>query len=221
MYEGESRDEVALVDAAAQLGYVLTNRTNASRALCFTHTIAVSLLFIQRVSVTVVHDGRAVTYSVIHVNEFDADRRRMSVLITEAVSGAEGENAHAMLLCKGADTSMLTIASADDSTLRHSASRPVSSDFASSSTWPSTPRNEHSSDDSGAMELQVRREYHSAGPVNGPVETNSQGDMSMMSVTEVVGADVDAFAQEGLRTLCFGYRLVDKTELQVQTDGNS
>lgn len=93
--QAESADEVALVLAAAQhCGVLLTSRTGA------------------RVTVRGLHgepgsghgagagDGDVECVKVLAVNEFESDRKRMSVLVRIGT--------RYMLLCKGADSSMVT-----------------------------------------------------------------------------------------------------------------
>ncbi|XP_004349405.1 ATPase [Capsaspora owczarzaki ATCC 30864] len=81
VYEAESPDEAALVQAARQYGYTLFMRSA------------------QRVRV-LIHDDRAVELRLLHVLPFDSDRKRMSVIVQLPRSG------QIRLLSKGADSAI-------------------------------------------------------------------------------------------------------------------
>jgi phospholipid-transporting ATPase len=79
-YQGPSPDEVALVDAARQLGYVFKKRTQAN--------ITLNLL------------GKEVTYEILNVMEYSSDRGCMSVI-------ARTPDGSVRLYCKGSDTKVM------------------------------------------------------------------------------------------------------------------
>ena len=81
-YQGPSPDEVALADGARQLGFALTARTRSHLHLDFL--------------------GHPMSFKLLNVLEFDSDRKRMSVIV-------ECPDGEILLLCKGADSSMLPI----------------------------------------------------------------------------------------------------------------
>ena len=82
IYEAESPDELALVDAAYVYNCRLINRTPAV------------------VTVSLPGEG-VVQYQVLHVLPFDSVRKRMSVVLRNPNSGER------KLLCKGADSTMI------------------------------------------------------------------------------------------------------------------
>ncbi len=79
-YQGPSPDEVALVSAARQMGFVFKNRAQAS--------ITLEML------------GKEVTYEVLNVMEYSSERGCMSVI-------ARSPDGTVRLYCKGADTKVM------------------------------------------------------------------------------------------------------------------
>jgi len=111
-YQAESPDEGALVEGAAVAGYILCGRTE--------HTIC---------GTTPASGGRRRVWQILATNEFDNDRKRMSIFVREMEennyeprdSKELSKSSHRlrgriMLLCKGADNSMFSRAaqSSDD-----------------------------------------------------------------------------------------------------------
>jgi len=80
MYQGPSPDEVALVSAARQMGFVFKNRSQAS--------ITLEML------------GKEVTYEVLNVMEYSSERGCMSVI-------ARSPDGTVRLYCKGADSKVM------------------------------------------------------------------------------------------------------------------
>lgn len=80
LYQGPSPDEVALVEAGRNLGFVFKERTMTG------------------VSLTM--QGLDVKFDILNVMEFNSDRKRMSVV-------ARAEDGTIRLFCKGADNVML------------------------------------------------------------------------------------------------------------------
>lgn len=100
VYSAASPDELAFVRAAAHQGFVF--EANAPKAL------------ICKV------DGRPVTYDVLHVLEFNSDRKRSSVVARERHEGSDA-NGNTMrssikLLTKGADNVIIPLLHADFTT---------------------------------------------------------------------------------------------------------
>ncbi len=83
-YRAESPDELALVQGATG-GFDCQLVERGSREM------------------TVCIDGQNYTYTILAVNAFNADRKRMSVLLKDNVTGEY------LLLCKGADNIMLPL----------------------------------------------------------------------------------------------------------------
>lgn len=79
-YQAESPDEKALVEAARDLDYELTQRTNMQ--------MTISAL------------GRETMWTPLAVNKFDSDRKRMSIVLRDPKGGIT-------MFCKGADSHML------------------------------------------------------------------------------------------------------------------
>jgi magnesium-transporting ATPase (P-type) len=84
-YRAESPDELALVEGVAPYGCRLLERGTVS--------MLVDLFGLKK------------SYDILAVNAFDADRKRMSVLVRDSVSGDH------FLFCKGADSVMVCIIS--------------------------------------------------------------------------------------------------------------
>jgi phospholipid-translocating ATPase len=82
IYEAESPDELALIDAAYAYNCKLLKRSP------------------DRLVVSLPGDG-TVEYEVLHILPFDSVRKRMSILLRNPVSGER------KLFCKGADSNML------------------------------------------------------------------------------------------------------------------
>merc|ERR1719487_874068 len=87
-YQGMSPDEVALVEAAQDVGIVFTNRTN-HRSKSSSTSSDVSIRFPTDVSKV---------YSILYELEFTSDRKRMSVVLR---LGSE-----VILITKGADSAL-------------------------------------------------------------------------------------------------------------------
>ncbi|KAJ3192958.1 hypothetical protein HK101_005687 [Irineochytrium annulatum] len=81
-YQSSSPDEIALVEAARELTFILRGRT------------------ITTVTLNVFLSSREVTYSILHTIEFSSKRKRMSVIYRYP-------DGRIMLLCKGADSVIL------------------------------------------------------------------------------------------------------------------
>lgn len=80
IYQAESPDEKALVEFAREAGYELIGRTTSQ--------------------ITVKNNGSAQSWTVLAVNMFYSDRKRMSIVVRDAAGRVR-------LLCKGVDTAML------------------------------------------------------------------------------------------------------------------
>lgn len=81
IYQAESPDEKALVEFAREADYELLCRTTSR--------------------ITIEINGSAQSWTVLAVNKFDSDRKRMSIVVRDGEGSMR-------LLCKGADTAMLS-----------------------------------------------------------------------------------------------------------------
>jgi len=81
-YQAASPDEAALVIAAANYGYKFTHRT--------TRTVTVNVM------------GEDTVFEILNVNEFNSNRKRMSVIV-------RCPNGKIVVYCKGADSVMLSL----------------------------------------------------------------------------------------------------------------
>jgi len=86
VYQGPSPDEVALVEAARNVGFVFRERTNTG--------IMLDML------------GHEVQFEVLNVMEFSSERKRMSVV-------ARSRDGTLRVFCKGADNIMLSLLKKD------------------------------------------------------------------------------------------------------------
>ena len=92
-YQAQSPDEAALVTAARCFGYVFTNRSAES--------------------ITVSRLNEEITYELLHIADFDNNRKRMSVVVREPDTG--------QIYCytKGADTTVMEVlAHVDEDVIR-------------------------------------------------------------------------------------------------------
>ena len=76
-YQGTSPDEITLLDAAKEVGYTFLDRNS--------DTIFLNIL------------GRNQNYKLLQKIEFTADRKKMSIIVQDCISG------NIILFCKGAD----------------------------------------------------------------------------------------------------------------------
>ena len=97
VYQASSPDEEALVQGAAYMGYQLISRSSDR--------------------IVVLYHGRQYEYEVLAVLEFNSDRKRMSVIVKEKGGGGAGggEGGRILVLCKGADTMVMTRIKTDGS----------------------------------------------------------------------------------------------------------
>uniref|UniRef100_A0A915AR10 Phospholipid-transporting ATPase n=1 Tax=Parascaris univalens TaxID=6257 RepID=A0A915AR10_PARUN len=86
IYEAESPDELALVQAASDYGI----------RLCSRH--------LRSTLVQIVNGGHILKYKVLHVLPFDSDRKRMSVVVRDRTG-------RIIVYCKGADSAILPVIS--------------------------------------------------------------------------------------------------------------
>ncbi|GMT19150.1 hypothetical protein PFISCL1PPCAC_10447 [Pristionchus fissidentatus] len=87
-YDSESPDELALVEAAKEYGVRLMRR------------------HFEEVTIHMRPSGQYVKYKILHVLPFDADRKRMSVIVRETFN-----QSRLVLLTKGADATILPVLS--------------------------------------------------------------------------------------------------------------
>jgi len=91
-YRAESPDEFALVDGVSSFNCSLNERS--------TTTVTVQVV------------GERQVYEILAVNQFNSDRKRMSVLLKETVTGEY------YVLCKGADSTTLPLCIIENNTLK-------------------------------------------------------------------------------------------------------
>ena len=84
-YQGASPDELALVRAAKELGYLVSDRQTSSISLLVTDGADAA---------------RFETYQILDVIEFSSSRKRMSVIV-------QGQDGQRLLICKGADSAIV------------------------------------------------------------------------------------------------------------------
>jgi magnesium-transporting ATPase (P-type) len=80
VYNASSPDELALVNGMRHFGFAFKERD-------IDDNIVIDLL----------HEGKERKYKLLHVIEFNSDRKRMSVIVTT-------EDGRTMIVCKGADS---------------------------------------------------------------------------------------------------------------------
>lgn len=105
-YQGASPDEVALVQAANLLGVRFTRRTpehvgiRVPRALVDGRSTDIGPLPSPEDPGTDEDTWVTLDFALLHVLEFDADRKRMSIIVRDAAG-------RVLIFCKGADNTML------------------------------------------------------------------------------------------------------------------
>ena len=101
-YQAESPDEGALVEAARERGVEFLDRTEAGMTLKFSPSWKSGA----GAAGAAAPPAPKEVWQVLAVNKFDAERKRMSVLLREP----EAHGGRAVLLVKGADNCMLSVA---------------------------------------------------------------------------------------------------------------
>lgn len=88
-YKAQSPDEAALVQAAADVGYVFLGRESSSQIL----------------RLQTPHQRTPKRYELLNLLDFTSARKRMSVILRELVTAEDGSehDGRLLLLCKGAD----------------------------------------------------------------------------------------------------------------------
>ncbi|KAI1433314.1 hypothetical protein GGR50DRAFT_696230 [Xylaria sp. CBS 124048] len=84
-YQSSSPDELALVEAARELGYLVTHRSSQSVTLCVSSEN---------------RDSTMETYQILDVIEFSSKRKRMSIIVRYP-------DGRICLICKGADSAIM------------------------------------------------------------------------------------------------------------------
>ncbi|CAJ0943282.1 unnamed protein product, partial [Mesorhabditis belari] len=92
-YDSESPDELALVEAAREYGVRLLKR-HFDEIIVYTRT-----------------NSNQMRFKLLHTLAFDADRKRMSVIVREIRNNDSNREGPVVLLCKGADTTILPLLS--------------------------------------------------------------------------------------------------------------
>lgn len=158
-YRGASPDEVALVQGANDLGFVLTERTPSSLALTSFDEDAKGVLE---------------TYQILQTIEFSTKRRRMSIIVRMP-------DKRICIICKGADSTVMEL-------LRLS-------DLAKQTLSKMK--------DNSRLQDSLRAQKAVDSPMK-DVETFARCFQHLRD-----------FANEGLRTLLYGYRYISDAEFQI------
>jgi magnesium-transporting ATPase (P-type) len=82
LYQGQSPDEITLLDAAKEVGYIFTEKTQAT--------------------ITVEIAGHNYIFDLLHKIEFSSERQMMSVIVKDPTSGC------IILFAKGADAKIMS-----------------------------------------------------------------------------------------------------------------
>ncbi|KAH8647725.1 phospholipid-translocating P-type ATPase [Xylariales sp. PMI_506] len=209
-FQASSPDELALVQAARDLGYVLVDRPTGSIVLEVPNSDS--------------QPPSRETYEVLDIVEFSSKRKRMSIIVRLP----DGRKA---LICKGADSAMLPLLTeselamqkaadvgkraskrrsmqAGDILRRRSTRRSFSPTRPYSGTSPLS--NDWNSYGLAEADQSSSTDHHHERVSNGTVDERIAADE-----TEVLGRclqDVNDFASEGLRTLLYGMRYLDDSE---------
>jgi magnesium-transporting ATPase (P-type) len=150
-------------------------------------------------------DRRIETWSVLAVNKFDSDRKRMSVL----VRAPPELGSIPILFCKGADSSMLDANICEDGELILSG-RERPKDIEILSIPKPTTISQHSSADNHMHSMVENDSEDDENALNREEETENWESAVMLGIQAHLGT----FAKEGLRTLVLGMRVL--TERQCE-----
>ena len=88
-YKAQSPDEACLVTLAAEMGYIFKRREQNSQT--------------EQSEIIIEALGKEMRYTLLHVLEFDSDRKRMSVIV-RTPSFTPDKKGDVILFCKGADS---------------------------------------------------------------------------------------------------------------------
>ncbi|TLD30819.1 hypothetical protein PspLS_02512 [Pyricularia sp. CBS 133598] len=184
-YQAASPDELALINAARELGYVMIDRDSETVKL-------------QSPGSGSNEDGDLGTYNILDVIEFTSDRKRMSVILRTP----EGR---ILLLSKGADSALLPrlrlkqlverVAAAVNR--RTNKRRSMRMESAKNKSGPASPGSTGEWSDFGLH------------------DDHSSSEVAMLSDADIFEAcfrHIEDFASEGLRTLLFGYRYLEEAD---------
>ncbi|RSL91781.1 hypothetical protein CEP51_000125 [Fusarium floridanum] len=221
-YQGSSPDEVALVRAAKEMGFIVTQRSSQS--------VTISILEPNG-------EPDVQLFQILDVIEFDSDRKRMSTIL-------QCPDGRIWLVCKGADTVLLPRLSEAPGNLKDwqqdsldSDNGKIGSSVEGENRWSGNPRpgTASTTDESGTSFL-CRGQANNAneefiplrpGPShNGTPDATSQtlagrshhesldhvGDMHASDIIRRCFKQVDQFAVEGLRTLIYADRFISPDE---------
>ena len=157
-YRGPSPDEVAIIQGANDLGFVVTERTPSSLALA-----------------TCDEDAKGVleTYQILQIIEFSTKRRRMSIIVRMP-------DKRICIICKGADSTIIELLRLSD-LAKQTLSR-MKDNF------------------------RVQDSFESSKAADGPMKDVETFARCFQHLRD--------FANEGLRTLLYGYRYISDAEFQ-------
>ncbi|KAI1813764.1 phospholipid-translocating P-type ATPase [Poronia punctata] len=230
-FQAASPDEVALVQAAQDMGYLVVDRPAQSIKLELTNNLG---------------EGRVETYKVLKVIEFSSNRKRMSIVIRMP-------DGRICVICKGADNVIIDRLRLSDLAAKTAAevgrrasmrrSMEAEREIRRRSLAPNSPRNSHGGRPSffGTRSSSVFKDLTPSKMTRGEEEDEDEGPMLGNKPTapwtdESVGDDegvineeiaadeakvielcfrhINEYATEGLRTLLYGYRYISEEEYQ-------
>ncbi|KAI1173445.1 phospholipid-translocating P-type ATPase [Nemania sp. FL0916] len=227
-FQAASPDEVALVQAAQDMGYLLIDRPARSIKLRVTNQSGEKVVQI---------------YEVLKVIEFSSSRKRMSIVVRMP-------DGRICVICKGADNvimdrlrlSEMATATAGEVDRKARERRSMEAERAMQRKSMATPRTSHGRRSSffrshSARDSKDLRRFSRAGkPENDETRTLRSEQMNLSDVDsddngdgvvdESIAADeakvfercfkhIDDYATEGLRILLYGYRYIDNEEYET------
>lgn len=89
-YQAASPDELALIVAARDMGYVMINKAN-------------SIITLKTYPDGFEKPSKNLSFEILNVIEFNSDRKRMSVILKKKIEQDEEADEEILLICKGAD----------------------------------------------------------------------------------------------------------------------
>lgn len=203
-YQASSPDEVALIQAAQELGYQMTTRTSDAIALRVNEPVC---------------DIREEWYEILDVFEFSSRRKRMSIII-------KCPDGRIWLICKGADSVILrrlrqaSLAAQAAANLRKSLEierlhRSEQHDVRSSAAGASnlaTRTNGEAIRKRSALDLHaVTPNSHILGSpasMEEAIDSVNQSIANTLATFTTCFRHIDEFATEGLRTLVFAHKYI-------------
>lgn len=206
-FQASSPDELALVQAAQEMGLMVVERSPNSITLHITGIYKEGAIVRQ-------------SYEILDVIEFSSKRKRMSIIVRRP-------DGSLWLICKGADTILLPRLKLakqwNDERLRSDGRLSLGRRQSTNISHRRSSEAKRSSDYS-PYERTEHIEMQPLSPANNPYRSSSaeavaegqaRENMNDMDIFRSCFQHIDDYAREGLRTLVFAHRILSDAEYQA------